>query len=248
MRALVPCAGFGTRLGKLTSKLPKPLLEIGGRPLVEHILRSLVSMGIESVSINLHHMPKAIPARIGDGAEFGLEIDYSYEKELLGTAGTARKLWSDGLSNGPLLVNYGDVITDMDLRKLLDRHQRSKAWATILVHRRAGSNSLVETDPDGWVGKFIERPQGDQNAETGSSLVFSGICILSASCLESIPEHVPCDLPMDVFQNLAGTQKLMALELDAYRCAIDSPARLMSVQEAWRKGAYQPLWRQEIAA
>ena len=248
MRAFVPCAGFGTRLGRLTSQLPKPLLKVGKRPLVEHVIRNLVSIGIDRVSINLHHMPRAIPASIGDGAGLGIAIDYSYEHKLLGTAGTARKLWSDGLTHGSLLVNYGDVITDMDLRKLVDCHKRSNAWATILVHRRAGSNSLVETDPDGWVGKFIERPQKDQYTKADSSLVFSGICVLSEGCLESIPEHVPCDLPRNVFQDLAGTQKLMALELDGYRCAIDSPARLISAQEAWRKGVYQPLWRQEIAA
>lgn len=246
--ALVPCAGFGTRLGTLTSNRPKPLLEVGGRPLVEHIIRNLAFSGIKRIGINLHFMPKAIPARIGNGSGFGISIDYIREKELLGTAGTARKMWTEGLTQGPLLVNYGDVITDMNLQGLMELHQSSKAWATIVVHKRKKSNSLVETDSEGWVTRFVERPEEEHRKSLQSDFVFSGICILSPECLESIPDTVPCDLPRDVFQNLAGDRKLMALELDAYRCAIDSRERLKSANDAWCKGLYRPCWREELAA
>ncbi len=245
MRALVPCAGFGTRLGALTESLPKPLLEVGKRPLVEHILRSLAVVGVSQVNINLHHMPEAIPARLGDGSRFGVEIEYMREQRLLGTAGTARRLWLEGKAEGALLINYGDVITDMDLGILIQHHLRTNVWATILVHTRQGSNSEVFTDSKGVVERFEERPLVPSD---GPVNVFSGICVLSEQCLANIPSRVPCDLARDVFQELAGTGLINSVRLQGYRCAIDSPERLGQARFAWRHGRYLPAWREELAA
>ena len=92
MIALVLCAGFGRRLGDLCRTLPKPLLEVGGRPIVEHILHRLRRHGVREVYINLHHRAELFPERLGDGSRFGLTIHYLPELAPLGTAGTARNV------------------------------------------------------------------------------------------------------------------------------------------------------------
>jgi mannose-1-phosphate guanylyltransferase len=94
MKALVLAAGQGTRLRKLTRNRPKALLPVGGKPLVEHTLRWLRDAGVSDVAINLSHCPQAIPSHIGDGSRLGLSVRYSYEAQLLGTAGAAKRLQS----------------------------------------------------------------------------------------------------------------------------------------------------------
>ena len=104
VKALVLCAGFGRRLGSLCQDSPKPLLEVGGLPIVEHILRRLGQHGVEEVFINLHYRAEQFPARLGDGGRFGFPLRYLHEPAPLGTAGTARDVLAR--VDGDLLVHY----------------------------------------------------------------------------------------------------------------------------------------------
>jgi MurNAc alpha-1-phosphate uridylyltransferase len=116
--AMILAAGRGTRLAPLTDRIPKPLLEVGGRPLIEHHLARLADAGIRRVVINLHHLGAAIRERLGDGGRFGVEIAWSEETELLETAGGIRQALPL-LGNGDFLVVNGDVLTDAPLDGLL---------------------------------------------------------------------------------------------------------------------------------
>lgn len=231
MRALVLCAGFGTRLGALCAHTPKPLLEVGGRTIVEHILLQLARHGFDHVVINVHHQAEAFPARLGDGARYGVRLEYVHEAQPLGTAGTTRALAPQLSAGEDLLVHYGDILTDHDLGALLRQHRRQQAAATMLLHQRAGSNSFAELEGDGRVRRFLERPAQMPITEA-PPWVFSGICLVSAACAQSLPGNA-FDLPRDVFPGLARAGRLYGQPLAGGRWAIDSPERLAAARAAW---------------
>jgi NDP-sugar pyrophosphorylase family protein len=236
VRAIVLCAGYGTRLGQLTSEVPKPLLDAGGRPLVELILLHLRSQGIEDVAINLHFRPEAIPERLGDGATLGLRIHYAHEERLLGTAGGAKNVEAFLAAEPELMIHYGDVVTNQDFRAMLAFHRAHDGSATVLVHRRSGSNSVVVAEEGGRVTQFLERPSEDERAGIASPLVHSGVCILDRDVLAVIPPTGEIDLPRDVFPGLVQQGRLFAYPLSGYRFAIDSATRLEDLREAVARG------------
>lgn len=220
MKALVTCAGFGTRLGELCRDRAKPLLSVGDRTIVEHILGNLAAAGCDEVWINLHHHAAQFPALLGDGARFGVRIHYVHEAAPRGTAGTVADL--RGVVGDELLVHYGDILTAHDLGGLVQAHREGGAWATMLVHERRGSNSRADLDGDRVVA-FHERPA---DAPADPHFAFSGICVLSAPAIAAIPGGVVTDLPRDLFPELARAGRLRAQRLSAFRVAIDSPERL----------------------
>lgn len=223
MKAVVLSAGYGTRLGELTRDVPKPMLPVSGRPLLEHLLRHLARHGFREIAVNLHFKPEMVRSHFRDGAHLGLRIMYSYEPELLGTAGTLASLRSF-LADGPFLVHYGDIITDHDLGALRDFHLRRNALCTVLVHARPGSNSVVVLDDEARIVDFVERPPPDNPVRERSAWTNSGICICDPRVLDLVPPP-PSDLARDVLPRLAGRDGVFAQPLAGTRVAVDSPAR-----------------------
>ena len=241
---MVLCAGFGTRLGDLTREVPKPMLLLEGHPLLAYLLSHLKWHGFNQIAINLHFMPEAIRNHFGDGSRWQLPLSYSFEETLLGTAGGVKKMQPFFAKEEAFLVQYGDVLTDQDFSALLRFHQQKGALATLLIHQRTRSNSVVSLDPSGRIVGFLERPSEETRAGVESSWVNSGVCVCSPDVLQLIPEGVPWDLPRDVFAGLVGSGRLYGFPLTGYRCAIDSPerlaeARLTIAQERCR---IRPLW------
>ncbi|MEZ5560722.1 MAG: nucleotidyltransferase family protein [Pseudomonadales bacterium] len=117
MRAMILAAGRGERLRPLTDRMPKPLVEVAGRPLIEHQLSWLRRAGVDTVVINLHHLAAQIVAALGDGSRFGLQIIYSHEAELLETGGGIVKALP-ALGDAPFVLINGDIYTDFDLADL----------------------------------------------------------------------------------------------------------------------------------
>jgi dTDP-glucose pyrophosphorylase len=128
IRAVIMAGGFGKRLGPLTEDLPKPMLPIGGRPLMELLIGRLRDAGVRRVTVTTHFKPEKIRDHFGDGGKFGVEIDYVVEKEPLGTAG-ALALVEPG--DEPLLVVNGDLLTRVDFRALLKFHQHERAAMSV---------------------------------------------------------------------------------------------------------------------
>jgi len=243
MKAMVLCAGFGTRLGDLTRDLPKPLLPLQGQPLLAYLLGHLKAQGFREVAINLHFLPHLIREHFGDGSRWGMSFSYSDEDTLLGTAGGVKKMAAFFRDEPAFLVQYGDVLTDQDFTRLAQFHSKKKAMATLLVHQRAKSNSVVSLDPAGRVIGFLERPTDEARRGVVSPWVNSGICICSPEILGHIPPGKPCDLPRDVFAPLAGTGRLFGFPLSGFRGAIDSAERLDEARRAVAGGGchVQPL-------
>ncbi len=130
MRAMILAAGLGTRLRPLTELLPKPMLPIANRPVLEHLLRLLRRHGVTQVVINLHWLADAVRGYFGDGRWLGMELTWSFEPTLLGTAGGIKQAEAF-LQEGTFLVLLGDVLTDIDLTAMVADHHRTGALATL---------------------------------------------------------------------------------------------------------------------
>jgi len=231
MKAMVFCAGYGSRLGDLTRETPKPMLDLCGRPMLEWILAHLRTQGFDEVVVNLHFKPEIIRGHFGDGSRLGMRLRYTEEPQLLGTAGGVRNAASLLRGDEPFLVQYGDVVTDQDFGALMHFHRERSALVTLLVHQRAKSNSIVMIAEDGRVTSFLERPDEVSRRAADSPWVNSGICVCAPEVLNLLPEGV-ADLPRDVFPKLVASGRLFAMPLSGFRCAVDSPERLALVRSA----------------
>lgn len=236
MKAMVLCAGYGTRLGELTRDVPKPMLLLQGHPLLAYILGHLRAQDFRQIAINLHFRPEAIRDFLGDGSRWQMQLTYSYEEKLLGTAGGVKEFESFFGQEEAFLIQYGDVITDQDFTAMLRFHRERGALATLLVHERSHSNSVVSLDPSGRIVGFLERPSAEARRGKDSPWVNSGVCICSPEIFSFILAERPCDLPRDVFLRLVDTGRLYGFPLGGYRCAVDSPSRLAEAQAALAEG------------
>ena len=227
---MVLSAGFGTRMGELTREIPKPMLPLNGRPILEWILAHLSFHGFNEVAVNLHFRPELIRRHFGDGGKLRLKLTYSDEPQLLGTAGGVKNMESFLRASDPFLVQYGDVVTDQDFLPMLKFHREKSALATLLLHERAKSNSVVTLDGENRIVGLLERPSEDERRGATSSWVNSGICLCHPQILDSIPPDAPCDLPRDIFPKLLGAGRIFGFPLTGKRCAIDSPERLADAE------------------
>jgi len=232
MRAMILCAGYGTRLGSLTQDVPKPMLPLAGRPMLEYIVANLARHSFGEIAVNLHFKSEVIRNHFGDGLAWGVKFLYSHEPDLLGTAGGVKRMEAFLERDDCFLVHYGDVLTDQDYSAMLEYHRAKGALGTLLLHRRAASNSVVEMDETGRITLFMERPIQEERRVQCASWVNSGVCILSREIFRHIPEDVFSDLPRDVFSHIAGEGALFGYPLSGFRCAVDSQERYEEAQNA----------------
>ena len=184
MRVMIMAAGIGTRLRPITDLVPKPMAPIVNKPALYHILRLLRRHDLREVIINLHHLPDVITSYFGDGRALGMEIEYSFEPELLGTAGGVKKN-ADFLGGGTFLVISGDALTDLDLTGLVAAHRRKGAIATLAVKEVADPSlyGVVVADDDERVVGFQEKPTLE---EARSRLCNCGIYVFEPEMLSHI--------------------------------------------------------------
>jgi NDP-sugar pyrophosphorylase family protein len=200
MRVMIMAAGIGTRLRPVTDLLPKPMAPIVNRPALFHILRLLKRHGFCEVIINLHHLPEVIKGYLGDGSLLGMDIRYSVERELMGTAGGVKKN-ADFLGEGTFLVMSGDALTDVDLTGLVAAHRRCKSIATMAVKEVADPSlyGVVVADDECRVVGFQEKPTLE---EARSRLCNCGIYLFEPEILSQIPEGQFDDFGKRLFPDL----------------------------------------------
>jgi NDP-sugar pyrophosphorylase family protein len=228
IKAVVLCAGFGTRLGELTQHTPKPMLHYQNKPLLEFTIQQLKAAGVSSISINLHYLGEQIENYFADGRKWNVKIHYSFELKPSGTAGGVRSLEHHLQDCDHFFVIYGDLYFEESLAKLISFHQEHGKEASIFVHEREKSNSVVEIDKNGLVTKFLERPA---HSLPGKKMVNSGIYLFKSSILKRIAPIGESDFPRDIFPQLVEEKELFALPLEGFRVAIDSPERYLSLQK-----------------
>jgi len=232
MKAIVLAAGAGKRLGEITKALPKPMIVVKSKPILEQNLRWLQSYGIQDIFINLHHWPQRIVDHLKNGSEFGVNISYSYEDRLRGTAGAVRKIadefWPDWAKEKEFfLVVYGDNLIEVNLDEIITFHKKKGGIATIGVYEKRDDlkeSGIVLIDNDSKVLKFIEKPQPHQMI---SRLVNAGIYLLTPQVLRYIPPAKAADFGKDVFpQMLQAGESVFACVISGRIVPIDSPELL----------------------
>jgi NDP-mannose synthase len=171
MQALILAGGKGTRLAPFTMSFPKPLVPVGDRPILHHIIDQLREAGCTEAIISVNHLASLIEAYFGDGRDFGLHIRYTRETTPLGTAGPIAV--AEGLGDQFILMN-GDILSDVSFREIYNEHTVSDCAATIVSHQRDVPISLgvLVSDADGYLIEYREKP-------TLSYTVSTGIYVLS---------------------------------------------------------------------
>jgi mannose-1-phosphate guanylyltransferase len=219
MKAMVLAAGLGTRLRPLTYELPKPMVPVLDRPVMEHILDLLQRHGFEHVIANLHYFPDTVRGY------FGERISYSMEEELLGTAGGVRAC-AEFFGDEPFVVISGDALTDIDLRALTDRHLQAGGIATLTVKRVPDTREygVVLHDGEGRITGFQEKPEPE---EALSTLGNCGIYVFDPKIFEYFPARPFVDWANDVFPVLLENDVPFYIhEMDGYWNDVGSLAEL----------------------
>lgn len=226
MKAMVLAAGLGTRLRPVTYSMPKPMVPVVNRPVMEHIVRLLAEHGLTEIVANLHWFPETIESHFGDGSDLGVSITYSREEALLGTAGGVRNAAEE--LGDEFLVISGDALTDVDLTAMREFHRSHDGIATLATLRVEDTSGfgVVITDGEGRIQGFQEKPDP---AEALSDLANCGIYMFDSAIFDHFPGPGEsrlagpddpegfADWAYDVFPALldAGIP-FHALEVDAY--------------------------------
>ena len=235
MRGVILAAGQGTRLGSLTRERPKPMLPISGRPVLEHTVRWLRRHAITRIAINVHHYPQAIIDHFGDGSRFGVEITYSMEQALLGTAGGVKRMAAS--FDTPAVVVYGDVLTDFNLTELMALHANRppEPHVSLCLYRVVNPTAcgIVALDKQGRVTRFLEKPSHD---EVFSDLANAGVLVIDPELLAYVPDKRPYDFGRDLFPQLLRAQVPIygwPLPSDGYLVDIGTPENYERASTAW---------------
>jgi len=216
MKAIILAAGKGERLKEITNSIPKPMIEFKGKPILEHNIDLCRRNGITEIYINLYHLHEKITNYFGNGKEFGVNIKYSYEKELLGTAGAVKKiakdLWGFKKFNipktqqlnllDPFFVIYGDNYTNYDLSLLSEKLNKTNSSCIIAFHHRGDvtHSGVAEFYDDYRIKQFFEKPP---KGTTESHWVNAGIYLLKIKFLNFIGDGV-LDFGKDIFPQILG--------------------------------------------
>jgi NDP-sugar pyrophosphorylase family protein len=210
--AVILAGGRGSRLAPYTTVIPKPLLPVGERPILEIVLQQLMTAGVGDVVIAVGHLAHLVQAVLGDGGAHGLRIRYHVEQEPLGTAGPLVRL--DGLTDTFLMMN-GDVLTDLDYRRLARAHRDADNVLTIATHRRTVQTDYGILHTDGAVGT-TQLVRGYDEKPTHSYLVSMGVYVLEPSAVAHVPPDRPYDFPELVQALLAAGERVGSFEHDGY--------------------------------
>ena len=237
MKAMILAAGVGSRLRPLTDEVPKALVDVGGAPMIERVIRRLRSAGVTEIVVNLFHLPHRIVDFLAAKENFGLRIQFTREAELLDTGGglkNAAWFFDDGR---PFFVHNVDVLSDVDLLGLLRHHQEAEALATLAVQSRPSARLLL-FDRDGRL-RGRETPEGIEWAKAPvrgvERLAFTGIHVIDPAIFPAMTETGAFSITR-TYLRLAGEGKRIVgcLADGTYWQDIGSPEKL---EEARRRAA-----------
>ena len=222
MKAVIMAGGMGTRLRPVTGDKPKPMADLLGRPIMEHIVLHLKDCGFDDICAALKYRAGDIMAHFGDGSRFGVRMQYRLEEDALGTAGGVKNC-ADFYGDEDFLVISGDAACDFDLLRLMAEHKNKDAAVTIALHRNPEPlrYGLAVSDGDGFIRSFIEKPDWSRVV---TDCVNTGIYVISPRVMELVPAGRPCDFGKELFPELLRRgEKLLGLEMAGYWCDIGTP-------------------------
>lgn len=242
MKTVLIAGGKGTRISSVAKDIPKPMIKIDGKPVLEHQIECLKRQGFTDIIITVSHLGEQITEYFGNGSKlspatgkpFGVNIEYYTEQKPLGNAGALFRI-KDRLTEDFLLIN-ADLMFDVDLKKLTDFHKAHNGIATIFTHPNThpyDSALIIADDKNAvsdWLNKEDERPIFYQNR------VNAGIHVLSPEALNFVPETDVVDLDRDILKPLAGTKKLYCYDSPEYVKDMGTPERYNQVCNDFSNG------------
>jgi len=240
MKAMVFAAGQGERLRPLTDKIPKALVPVAGRPMIDYPLLLLRHYGIREVIINLYHLGEQIEAYLSDGAKLGLEITYSKEQELLDTGGGLLKA-KPFLQDGTFIVINTDVLIDLPLANLINFHRAKKAAATLALRPDplADQYGSMDIDSEGRICRFLLAKRPAAPAGPYTKLMFTGVQILEPKIFEYMPSDgssAKFGTTKDTYPKmlLAG-EALCGFRFDGFWQDVGTAERIKQVEDQFAK-------------
>ena len=222
MKAVILAGGEGKRLRSVSGDVPKPMVSVLGKPILEHIVELLKKHGFDDICMAVHYRHEQIEECFGDGSRMGVKIQYRVEDEPLGTAGAVKNC-EDFYGKEDFLVISGDAACDIDLKALYSSHKKNGSCATVALYRSSSPTSygLAVTDSFGIVRSFIEKPDWSRVV---TDLVNTGIYILSPGAMKYVPPHESCDFAKDLFPRLMDSgETIYARTVDGYWKDIGQP-------------------------
>lgn len=226
MQAVIMAGGKGTRIASVASDIPKPMIPICGKPILQHQIECLRGQDIVDITLVIGYLGHVIKDYFDDGKRFGVTITYIEEKEPLGTAGALYYL-KGRIQNDFILLN-GDIIFDVDFKRFMDYHSQKGTWATIFTHpnNHPYDSGLVVTDQEGIVTSWMHK---EEKRDIYKNRVNAGIHILSPAILEMFREVKKTDLDRDILKQLIPDRKLAAYDSPEYVRDMGTPERYQMV-------------------
>jgi len=223
MQAVILAGGKGTRLEPYTTEIPKPLVPLGGKPIIETLLTRLKSHGVIDVTICVNHLAHLIAAVLDDGKRLGLDIRYSLEDKPLSTVAPLKLV--DNLKDNFIVAN-GDILTDLDFSRLYQNHLESGCKLSVATHRRLNKidYGVIGVGDDGRVNSFKEKPVYDFT-------VSMGIYVFSRSVLDVVPEKEPFGFDHLMLKLLELKEPINTYPFEGYWMDIGRPDDYEQVKE-----------------
>ena len=205
MKAMILAAGVGSRLDPLTRAIPKPMVPVVNRPVIEHIVLDLKKHGFDEIMVNLHYLGDVIQQGLGDGSRLGVHISYAQEDKLWGDAGSVKRSQAF-FGNETFLVVGGDDISDIDLSGLMALHREKQAASTIAttVVEDPSQFGIVVTDEDGRITRFLEKPKG---GDVFSNTANTGVYVFEPDVFDLIPPDTFWGFGNNVFPSLLAADR-----------------------------------------
>lgn len=232
---MILAAGLGTRLRPLTNTIPKPLLPVGGTPLIVWNLLLLKRHGFRQVVINLHHLGPMIEQALGSGSKFGIRIMYSHEPVILGTGGGIKQA-EPHFSGEPVLILNGDTLAELDLEALCDFHRTRNAAATLALREDSDAArwGLVEVGDEGQILRITGK--GLVGSASAASRMFAGIHILHPRLLRDVPKGVASSIIDPYVRAIERGEPVLGYDLQGYWSDVGTADRYTQAEQDVRAG------------
>lgn len=224
-------AGLGSRLRPLTDNIPKALMEVGGKTMLERTILQLKQHGFDELIINLHHFPEKIKNHLESHDFFGADIRFSEEKdELLDTGGGLKQAaWFFTNSHNPFLIHNVDILSNLNLHNLYNFHQKQNALATLVVQKRPTSRYLLFDEQNrlyGWENTKTGKKVVIKNNKTLKKLAFNGIHVINTSIFNHMPGRNVFSI-MDIYLKAAKEENILAyIDSESHWFDIGNPENL----------------------
>ena len=234
MKTVIMAGGKGTRISSIASDIPKPMIRIDDKPILEYEIESLKAQGIKDFIITISHLGNVIVDYFKDGKDFGVNIEYYNEEVPLGNAGALFKL-KDRLTEDFLLIN-GDALFDIDVERFISYHKKKNALATLFTHPNSHpyDSSLIEVDENNCVINWLSKE--DNRDEYYQNRVNAGIHILSPEVLEKKIDKEKIDLDRDILKPLCDSKRMYAYDSSEYVKDMGTPERFEKVKQDYHSG------------